>query len=64
MTLTFFTAWSTKAAHAFECAKNRKMSFNGKKLARNELMDRIFMFMKIFGPRGVSAPALGLYTYV
>ena len=24
------------------------MSFNGKKLARNEQMDRIFMFMKIF----------------
>ena len=32
------------------------MSFNGKKRARNEQMDR-FMFMKIFGPRGLSAPA-------
>ena len=31
--------------------KNRKMSFKGKKLARNKQMDRIFMFMKIFwGP--------------
>ena len=28
--------------------KNRKMLFNGKELARNEQMDRIFMFMKIF----------------
>ena len=41
--------------------KSRKMSFNGKKLARNEQMDRRFMFMKIcFGPRGLSAPVLGL----
>ena len=42
---------------------NRNMSFNGKKLARNEQMDR-FMFMKIFGLRGLSAPAPGLYTCV
>ena len=28
--------------------KNRKMSINGKKLARNEQMDMIFMYMKIF----------------
>ena len=35
MTLTFFTARSTKVAHAFEwekIGKNRKMSFNGKNL--------------------------------
>ena len=28
--------------------KNRKMSCNGRKLARNEQMDRRFMLMKIF----------------
>ena len=28
--------------------KNRNMSFNAKELARNEQMDRRFMFMKIF----------------
>ena len=33
--------------------KNRKISFNGKKLARNEQMDRKFMFMKIFWAQGV-----------
>ena len=33
--------------------KNRKMSYNGKNLAKNEQMDRKFMFMKIFwGPEG------------
>ena len=50
MTLTFFTARSTYAAHhsAFEWENNRKMSINGKKLARNEQMDRISMFIKIF----------------
>ena len=36
MTLTFLTTRSTEAAHASEWEKNRKMSFNGKKLARNE----------------------------
>ena len=48
MTLTYFTARSTKVAHAFEWQKNRKMSCNGRKLARNEQMDRSFMLMKIF----------------
>ena len=32
--------------------KNRKISFNGRKLARNEQMDRRFMFMKIFRGQG------------
>ena len=40
MTLTYFTA--------FEWEKNRKMSCNGRKLARNEQMDRRFMLMTIF----------------
>ena len=32
----------------FRMGKNRKMSFNGRKLARNEQMDRSFMLMIIF----------------
>ena len=44
--------------------KNRKMSFNGRKLARNEHMDRRFMFMKIFWAQGLSAPAPGLYACI
>ena len=59
MTLTFFTARSIKAAHAFEWGKNRKMSFNGKKLARNEQMDRRFMFMQIFWAQRVVCPCPG-----
>ena len=39
----------------------RKMSFNDKKkkLARNEQMDRIFMFMKIFWAQRVVCPCPG-----
>ena len=46
-------------AHAFEWEKNRKMSFNGSKLARNEPMDLRFMFMKIFWAQGVVCPCPG-----
>ena len=35
------------------------MSFNVRKLARNEQIDRIFMFMKIFWPQGVVCPCPG-----
>ena len=44
--------------------KNRKISFNGRKVARNEQMDRKFMFMKLFWAQGLSASALGLYTFI
>ena len=45
--------------------KHRKMSFNGIKLARNEQMDRRFMFMKIFWAQGVVCPCPGaIYTYM
>ena len=40
MTLTYFTARSSYVAHAFEWEKNRKMSCNDRKLARNEQLDR------------------------
>ena len=39
--------------------ENRKMSFNGRKLARNEQMDRRFMLMKIFLAQGVVCPCPG-----
>ena len=38
--------------------KNRKMSFSGRKIARNEQMDRRFMFMKILA-QGVFCPCPG-----
>ena len=45
--------------------KNRKMSFNGRKLGRNEQMDRRFMFIKIFWLRWLSAPVPGaIYMYM
>ena len=39
--------------------KNRKILFNGRKVARNEQMDRKFMFMKIFWAQGVVCPCPG-----
>ena len=45
--------------------ENRKMPFNGRKLTRNEQMDRRFMFMKIFMPRGIVCPFPGAkYMYM
>ena len=45
--------------------ENQKMSFNGRKLARNEQMDRIFMFVKIFWAHGVVCPCPGaIYMYL
>ena len=49
MTLTFFTARSTYVAMHLNGEKIEKCY---RKLAMNEQMDRRFMFMKIFGPRG------------
>ena len=43
--------------------KNCQNVILGEKLAGNGQMDRIFMFMKKFGPRGLSAPARG-YIHV
>ena len=64
MTLTFFTARSTSVAHAFEWEKIGT-SFNGRKLARNEQMDRRFMFMKIFWALRVVCPCPGaIYMYM
>ena len=49
MTLTYFMARSTsRSPMHLNGEKNRKMSCNGRKLARNEQMDRRFMLMKIF----------------
>ena len=45
--------------------KNRKMSFNDRKLAKDEQMDRRFMFMKIFWAQGVVCPCPGsIYMYM
>ena len=58
VTLTFFTARSTRPPMHLN-GKNRKMLFNGKELARNEQMDRRFMFMKIFWAQMVVCPCPG-----
>ena len=45
--------------------ENQKMSFNGRKLARNEQMDRRFLFMKIFWVHGVVCPCpRAIYMYM
>ena len=44
--------------------KNKKMSINGRKLARNEQMDRIFMFKKIFWAQRVVCPCPRGYIHV
>ena len=45
MTLTFLRQGQLRPPMHLNRKKNRKMSINGKKLARNEQMDIIFMFM-------------------
>ena len=61
MTLTFLQQGQLRPPMHLNGEKNRKMSFNGKKLARNKQMDRIFMFMKIFWAQRVvcSCPCPG-----
>ena len=58
MTLTFLRQVQLRSPMYLN-GKNRKMSFNGRKLARNERMDRRFMFMKIFWAQGVVCPCPG-----
>ena len=59
MTLTFFYSKVNLGRPCIWMGKNRKMSFNGKKLARNEQMDRRFIFLKIFWAQRVVCPCLG-----
>ena len=58
MALTYFTARSTWVASA-RMMKSGKLSFNCRKHAGNEQMDRIFMFMKNFWPQAVVCPCPG-----
>ena len=44
--------------------KKLEMSNNGKKLARNQQMDRLFMFMKIFWVQRVALPLPQGYVHV
>ena len=59
MTLTFLRQGQLRPPMHLNGGKNRKMSFNGKKLARNEQLDRRFMFMKIFWAQRVVCPCPG-----
>ena len=58
MTLTFLRQGQHMSPMHLN-GKNRKMSFNGKILARNEQMDRRFTFMKIFLAQRVVCPCPG-----
>ena len=55
MTLTFLREGQLRSPMHLN-GKNRKISFNDRKLARNEQIDRKFMFMKIFWAQGVVCP--------
>ena len=64
MTLTFLRQGQLRSPMHLN-RKNRKMSFNGRKLARNEQIDRNFMFKKIFCSQGVVCPCPGAkYMYM
>ena len=55
MTLTFLQQCQLRSPMQLTW-KNRKMSFNGRKFARNEQIERRFMFMKIFWAQVVVYP--------
>ena len=61
MTLTFLRQGQLRSPMHLNGEKIGKCHLNGRKLARNEQMDRRFMFMKIFWAQ-VVAP--GLYTFI
>ena len=62
MTLTFFTARSTLAAHAFEWGKIGKCHLMAKNLLEMSKWTEYLCLRKYFGPRELFVPALGLYT--
>ena len=59
MTLTFLQQGQVRLPMHLNRNKNRKMSLNGKKLAKNEQMDRRFMIMKIIWSQSVVCPCPG-----
>ena len=64
MTLTFLRQGQLGSPMHLN-GKNRKMSLNGRKPARNEQMDRIFMFLKIFWAQRVVCPCPGaIYMFL
>ena len=65
MTLTFLRQCQLRSPMHLNGKKNRKMPFNGRKLAGNEQMDKRFMFMKIIWTHGVVCPFPGaIYMYM
>ena len=58
LTLTYFMAWSNLVACAFEWGKLLESHLMGKNLQEMTKLT-IFMFMKNFEPRRLSAPAAG-----
>ena len=67
LTSTYFTARSNLVAYVCEWGNYYNVILKMIKLAGNDKIDRIFLFMKRFDPRELSAPAHspvpGLHTY-
>ena len=59
MTLTFLQQGQLRPPMHLNGKKKKKCHLMAKKLARNEQMDRIFMFMKIFWAQRVVCPCPG-----
>ena len=64
MTLTYFTARSTKIPHAFEWEKLLKCDLKGKTCRKWANGQKIFVYENILGPRGLSVPTSGLYVCI
>ena len=63
LTLTYFTTRSNLVSYAFIWGKLRK-SFNGRNLQQMTRVTKGLCLYKNSDPKGLSAPALGLYTCI
>ena len=64
MTLTYFTARSAWVSHALEWEKIGKCHVMAENLLEMSKWTEDLCVRKYFGPRGLSAPAPGLYTCI
>ena len=64
LTLTYFTARSNLVPYAFIWGKTVRKSFNGRNLQQITRVTNGLSKNKNSDPRGLSAPALGLYTCI
>ena len=64
MTLTYFTARSTSVSHALEWEQIGKCHVMAENLLEMSKWTENLCFRKFFRPRGLFAPAQGLYTCI